>query len=690
MTLTRSTASAQAQPVRIAGLATVVAACVLVIAMVVGGGAPTAAPPGIPDPGALTEWGLPLSRLIADLAAIATVGLLLVPALLLPARSADLRGASVDLVAATRWTALGWSAAVLTQTMFTVSDFVAAPVSDLRWTEIQSVVFQISQGRALAAQVVIALVVALLSRWVVTVTEATFLLLLALVGLTPPVLTGHAASAGSHDLAVISLLVHVLAVSLWVGGLIGLLWATGVGANRGGYAVTRFSTLAGWCIAIVAVSGVLNAAVRLGSWSPLFTSGYGQLVLAKAACLLGLAAVGATHRRRTVTRAAAHPDEPLRWGLFARLATGELALMAATIGIAVALSRTPTPVGSQVDTTPVEALLGGPLPPAPTLSRLIWSWTGSGVGFLVVGLGGALYIAGLVSMRRRGSAWPVGRTVSWFVGLAIVGWATCGGLGVYSHVLFSAHMVLHMAISMVAPIFLVLGAPVTLALRTLPGPRIPGERSPRGMLTAVLHSRVVRFFTQPLIATAIFVGSLYGLYFTSLFGTLMASHLGHAIMQVHFLLAGSLFFYVLVGIDPAPRRLPAMARLFLLLLVIPLHAFFSIAIMSDDSVLGRSYWSQLHRPYRQNLLDDQHLGGSLSWALGEVPMLVVIAAIFVQWLRSDTREGQRHERREARRSAGDTELDAYNRYLARLNDADRLRDSTESSPAADATSAPDT
>jgi cytochrome c oxidase assembly factor CtaG len=276
--------------------------------------------------------------------------------------------------------------------------------------------------------------------------------------------------------------------------------------------------------------------------------------------------------------------------------------------------------------------------------------------------------------------------VSWFVGLAVVAWATFGGLGEYSHVLFSAHMVSHMALSMVAPIFLVLAAPVTLALRTLPGPRIPGERSPRGMLTAALHSPIVRVLTHPLVATAIFVISLYGLYYTSLFGALMASHLGHAIMQLHFLFAGSLFFYVLVGVDPSPRRLPAMARLFLLLVVIPLHAFFSIAIMSDDSVLGGSYWTQLHRPYEQNLLDDQHLAGSVSWALGEIPMLVVIAAIFVQWLRSDTREAQRHERREARRPAGDTELDAYNRYLARLHEADDKRARTESGSTSDSAS----
>jgi putative copper resistance protein D len=658
---------------RIGALAALLAAASLAIALLAGGGAPEAEPPGLPDPGMLTEWGLPVSRLLADLAAVATVGFLLVPTILLPVRGREVRGAGLDLVSATRVTALAWSVAVAAETVFTVSDVLATPLADLTPTEIESFVFQISQGRALGMQAALALVVALAARWIVSLAEATMLLVVAVAALTPPILTGHAASAGSHDLAVISLLVHVVAVSLWVGGLLGLLWTTAVGARRGGFALTRFSTLAAWCLAVVLVSGVANAAVRLGGWGPLVTTGYGALVIAKAACLAALFGFGFAHRRRTVPAARTVLDQPVGWRQFGQLAALEVALMAATVGIAVALSRTPTPVGDDTYTSPVEDLLGGPLPPAPTLGRFIFGWAPSGVGLAVVGFGGALYLAGLVSLRRRGSSWPIGRAVSWFVGLAVVAWATFGGLGEYSHVLFSAHMVSHMLLSMVAPIFFVLAAPVTLALRALPGPRVPGERSPRSMLTAALHSPVARLLTHPLVATAIFIASLYGLYFTSLFGWLMRSHLGHAVMQTHFLLAGTLFFYVLVGVDPSPRRIPAMARLFLLLVVIPFHAFFSIAIMSGDSVLGGSYWQRLHRPYQQSLLDDQYLGGSLSWALGEIPMIVVIAAIFVQWLRSDTREARRLERREALQAEGETDLDAYNRYLSRLHEADRRR-----------------
>src|SRR5206468_777467 len=181
--------------------------------------------------------------------------------------------------------------------------------------------------------------------------------------------------------------------------------------------------------------------------------------------------------------------------------------------------------------------------------------------------------------------------------------------GLYSHVLFSAHMVGHMLISMLAPVLLVVGAPTTLALRALPGPRVKGERGPRQLLLAALHSRVVRILTHPVVAFGIFVGSVYLLYFSNLFPTLMAGHLGHTLMQVHFLLAGLLFFYVIIGIDPRPRPIHPLLSVGMLFVATALHAFFSLAIMSSRGVLADSYFSLLQRPYAQDLLADQHLGG---------------------------------------------------------------------------------
>ncbi|MGB9376350.1 MAG: cytochrome c oxidase assembly protein, partial [Mycobacteriales bacterium] len=306
-------------------------------------------------------------------------------------------------------------------------------------------------------------------------------------------------------------------------------------------------------------------------------------------------------------------------------------------------------------------------------------WVPDGFALTFIALAAAGYAAGVLAMRRRGQPWPVGRVVSWYAGLAVFAWATVGGLGLYSHVLFSAHMIAHMLLSMVVPIGLVLGAPVTLALRTLPGPRTPGESSPRQLLTAALHSGPVRFVTHPVVALGWFVAGFFGLYFTNLFPALMRSHLGHVAMQVHFLAVGFLFFSVVLAVDPLPRRMPAIARVGLLLAAMPFHAFFSIAVMSGKTALGGDYFASLQRPYWTSLLDDQHLGGGIGWALGELPIVLTLAAVFVSWVRSDAREANRFDRaadraeeRAAHRPAtdaapaADDALGQYNAYLGQL------------------------
>jgi putative copper resistance protein D len=334
----------------------------------------------------------------------------------------------------------------------------------------------------------------------------------------------------------------------------------------------------------------------------------------------------------------------------------------------VALSRTPTPA-SDVTSTPAAELLGGPVPPAPTLGRILWGWEPTGVALAVVLFGAAFYLVGLRVMHRRGDGWPLGRTTSWFAGLLVVAWAGVGGLSQYAHVMFSAHMGSHMMLGMVAPILLVLGAPVTLALRTLPGPREPGEVSPRGLLLSFLHSPFARLVTHPAVGPALFIGSLFGLYFTGLFTTLMESHWGHGAMQLHFLAVGSLYYYVLIGVDPSPRTLPPMARFGILMLTIPFHAFFSVALMSSKNVIAAPYWAVIDRPYNTNLLADQYLGGGISWAMGEVPLVLVFGALFVQWIRADVREARRRDRAADR--DGDAELVAYNARLQELAEKDR-------------------
>lgn len=640
-------------PARLAAAGLLIGLAVVVAAMTLAGTTPQAAPPGIPDPGPFVGWALPIARLLTDLGAVATVGFLLAAVLFLPSE-AELQGLSVQAVRLASWTAIGWALAGLMLLVLNVSDIFARPVTALNVDLIGSFIIDFAPGRAFALQVLGALIVAVVCRWTLAVRPLAVTLGIALATVVPVAFAGHAANAGSHTLAVFSLMLHLVGIVVWVGGLLALAWVALRGSKRLPEAIARYSPIALWAFVTVGASGLINAALRLGSWSEI-TSSYGLLVVAKTVALVALGVFGVLQRRRIVTEGKG----------FARLAVTELFVMVSAMALAVVLARTPTPVGEDVLQTPAERLLGAPMPEAPSVARVFLGWSANGFGLAFTVFAIALYVTGVVVLRRRGDHWPVGRTVSWLVGVVVVAWATIGGIGQYSHVMFSMHMISHMMLSMIAPIFLVLGAPITLALRTLPGARRPGEHSPRALLMAAVHSRLARFFTHPVVAAIIFMGSLYALYFSNLFEVLMRTHSGHVFMEAHFLLAGVLFYYVVIGVDPSPRAVPPLVRFGLLMISIPFHAFFSVTVMSADYIIAERFYTVLDRPYATDLLADQYLGGGIAWATGEVPLVLVMAAIFVQWFRSDAREAKRLDRKADRDH--DAELEKYNAYLQSLD-----------------------
>jgi putative copper resistance protein D len=646
----------------------VLAVVVMAALLWTGDGRPVASPPGIPDAGGGTEWALPVARVLADLAAILTVGLLLAGAVLVPARDGILTGARLRWTRAARWSALVWAGAVVAQVVLTLSDVLAEPVpSVLDPALLWSFVRDIEVGRALLVQAILALVVGVCSYVVRTTTGAALVGLVALVALVPPALTSHAGTAVDHTVAVSSLMVHVVAVSLWCGGIAALVLLGTADRRPFPVAVPRFSALALWCAVAVAASGVVSGWVRIGGAGDLLTTSYGRLLLLKVAMIAALSAFGLWHRRRSM-RALESDSNRL---VFLRVAAVEVLVMAATVGVAVALSRTPPPVSGDLPTgsaSPARLVLGFDLPPAPDVANLLWGQARvDGFWLVVVALLGALYFAGLRVMRRSGDAWSVARTVNWYVGVLLLLLATQTGLATYSHVLFSAHMAQHMLLVMLVPIFLVLGAPFTLALRTLP--RNPGQLGPREWLTAALHSRTVSFLASPIVASVVFLAGFYGLYYTPLYAWLMPSHWGHIAMNLYFVLSGFLFFWALIGVDPGPKRPPFLVRMIVMIIVMPLHSFFAISMMMTTTVMAEDFYTVLQRPYATDLLADQHLGASIGWASGDVPMLIVMIAMFAQWVRADEREARRSDRQQERAAAtgqGTDELADYNAYLASL------------------------
>ncbi|MFF0303353.1 cytochrome c oxidase assembly protein [Streptomyces sp. NPDC004562] len=301
------------------------------------------------------------------------------------------------------------------------------------------------------------------------------------------------------------------------------------------------------------------------------------------------------------------------------------------------------------------------LPPF-TLGRgLAWSTDPFFLVACLVGLG--LYAWGVVRLRRRGDTWPVARTLSYVVGVLTVLLVMCTGLNDYGMVMFSVHMVQHMVISMLSPILILLGAPVTLALRALP-PAARGSRGPRELLLALLHSRYMRIITHPAFTIPLFIASLYALYFTPLFDFLMGSKTGHIAMMVHFLAVGVVFFWPIIGVDPGPHRPGYLMRMLELFAGMPFHAFFGIALMMGSVPMVETFKNP-PASLGIDALSDQGAAGGIAWAFSEIPSVLVLIALLFQWYGSEQRQARRKDRAADR--DGDKELEAYNAYLASLN-----------------------
>ena len=216
-----------------------------------------------------------------------------------------------------------------------------------------------------------------------------------------------------------------------------------------------------------------------------------------------------------------------------------------------------------------------------TLGSVFTEWELVSWATLLILVTTGLYLWGVFRLHRRGDHWPVGRTLSFVVvgmGSAVI--ATVSGLAVYDDTLLSVHMVQHMILAMVVPLAMALGAPITLALRTLP-------RRPRRWLLVALHSRVAKVLTFPPLTFTLFVITPWALYFSGWYTATLHSDFLHEMTHFHMVLIGCLFFWPLMGIDPIPGRISYPARMLLVVLTLPFHAFMGVTIMAQKRLIGR-------------------------------------------------------------------------------------------------------
>ena len=591
------------------------------------------------------------------------IGVLLAFAFLLIENEGKLQSSADKLRKVAFFASLTWMATSLFQIIFTLSDILDSSLSSaLEFTTFKSFIFQVDLGKFLFAQFLITIFIVFGVTYVRTALQSIVVLALAMLGLIAPVFQSHSASAGSHSLAIGSLVVHVIALALWVGGVIAVVL---ISHSDRDVALARFSHLALWAAIAVVISGIANAWARL-DFSAAWSSGYARIVIAKSILTSALIVIGYLNRKQLKKSPATQRKFILR------LISGEVLVMAAAVVLGSWLSNSQPPSRGEVAFDPAISIVGFSAPAEPTFARILTLYDPDALMIAILITLVALYIKGVSVLKKRGDAWPVGRTIAFALGIAAIDLATSGGLGVYALFSFQYHMIAHMILGMLAPIGLVLGAPITLALRTLPQGRTPSERGVRGSLLAALHSKYSVIITNPLVALALFDGSLFVLYFTNLFGDLMQNHAGHLFMNIHFLLAGFLFFHVIIGIDPNPRRIPHLVRIVMLFAAMSIHAFFAIALLSTSTLIDNGYYVSIKTPWVTDLLADQHAAGSIAWGMGEIPIILALTATFIQWMRDDSREAKRIDRNEARMAAmGEPdELAQYNNYLSQLQRRD--------------------
>ncbi|WKD57140.1 Cytochrome c oxidase caa3 assembly factor [Corynebacterium capitovis DSM 44611] len=614
---------------------------------------------GIPDPGAVTTFGLPAVRgTIWVLLALAAGSFLFTAFLIDPRRggTGDLNGVrlTVDGEVAARagaWASIGVALLSVVMIPLVLSDVSGTPFSSvaLQPSSWATALEQVADARTWLVVAAIAGVVGAVGFVSHSWWSQVCLFAGAIVAMVPLGLTGHSAAGGDHDFGTNSYLWHLTFLLVWVGALLALI-AHGRRLGPGlEAAVRRYSAVALFAFVAMLLSGVVNAAIRVRI-GDLTQYSYGWVLVAKTVGLLVLGLMGYAHRQRTI------PVLATDTRAFMRLASAEVFVMAVVTGLAVTLGRTPPPPPRYSDLSRMELQMGYTLHEPLTAWNWITQWRPE-LLYSVIALLLAAYYLWLV---RRVDGWRASRTAWWLVGCAVVVVTLSSGIGMHMPAQYSAHMVVHMTLSMGAPVALVLGAPLTLITRAYPA----GEFNPRLWVESFERSRFLRVVTWPPVSLAQFVFFFYLLYVDiPLYNLMISEHAGHVIMNGIFLLSGYFYFWELIGPDHIEHRAGVKVRLAWLWVSMPIHLFMGVYLMQLGVVMGEEFYDSLALPWHPDLLADQKVGGGIAWASGSFPLVIVFGTLFRLWLAEDRAETRESDRRAA--ESDDEEWRQYNDMLAR-------------------------
>lgn len=616
----------------------------------------SALPPlrGRENPDVLSNFVTAIMHYAANLAMLATFALLLAGTFysLIQRRHHELTDTGRSLVGRAGTTAAIWFACSLAMIPLTASEnngVTLATAMQALWPFVAAT----QPAQAWFIPAAIALLIAISARRMRRAGAPMTVLLIGLMWQLAPVVTGNVSVGADHDFGTDA--------AIWasIAGLVGLASAAAalltVESDDDVIRGRRY----GWTMALAATVVVICQLVviwyELAGTHPVQT-GYG---VASVALLAGWFML-ALRNWLGVRRAARS-----RGGLAADLALGIVLVGIQTVMAHMAPPRFLAPQGSaQIN------FLGYEVNEAPTMAALILPGRPN-LLFVSIAVGAiVLYVGAHIVLARRKVHWPIGRTIAWVLAFVLLLWVSSAGIWAYSGVAFSYHMLAHMTVNMLVPVLAVLGAPITLALRVLPAQGPDHPTSARELLNALVTWKPLEFFMHPVVIGINFIGTAYVVYFSGLFEYLMRYHWGHQLMNLHFLIAGLLFFGLLIGADRNPRELPHVAKLGFLFAAMPFHAFFAVILLSSDFVIGSNFYRGLDVAWMTDLVAEQKMGGQYTWAMGEIPMLVVVIALVFQWFAQDSRDAKRQDR--AMDEGLDDAHEAYNEMLRKLSErADR-------------------
>jgi putative membrane protein len=250
-----------------------------------------------------------------------------------------------------------------------------------------------------------------------------------------------------------------------------------------------------------------------------------------------------------------------------------------------------------------------------------------------------VFLAGWAYQRSfaRVRGFPRVRRFHFFAGLTTLLIALASPIAVYEGSLFWMHMVQHLLLVLVAPPLLLLGTPVTLALRA-------SSPSTRKRLLRVLHSPALKVLTHPVVTWSLFAFVMWMTHFSGLYDLALENALVHIGEHAVYLAAALLFWWPVVGLEPTAGRLRWPARLAYVVLAMPQQAFLGLAVYSSTTPLYAHYVT-LGRGWGPAVLADQRLAGMVMWIVGDFLFLLALVIGIFAWMRADAREAAHVDRR---------------------------------------------